>query len=336
VPTLIIKTNASQATDVLIKDLGFLVPNSGGSVTFTDIRNLQDCNTSVNLRTLTTDNAFGANSSTLILNNGVSDIPQAQASDYLGLVAGIQGSTGVFGVTGIFGQTGLLGTNGQTGIRGNTGTLLDGLTGNTGTFIIGVTGILGFTGFQSTGVQGITGVHVSGFTGLDGSIGITGLAANGVTGLTIVGLTGPTGVRGLTGFNGATGFAVRSQIIGATGAVSTTATVYPDFASTGLLGTALIPTAGTYIVTFSSWISQASNNSASFIIIYQNGNQIINSQRQWGTGSGGARGWVGTEAIVTVNGSEIVDVRWRGDTANSATMTQRNMIFMKTGDGVVT
>lgn len=248
-PTLIIKTNASQPTDVLIKDLGFLVPNSGGSVTFTDIPNLQDCNTSVNLRTLTTDNAFGANSSTLILNNGTSDIPQAQANDFLGLVAGVQGSTGMVGITGIFGQTGLLGTNGQTGIRGITGSLLAGFTGNTGIFIAGITGTQGLTGFQSTGIRGVTGIHDRGLTGLDGNIGVTGVITNGLT-VSIAGLS-PTGAQGLTGFQGQTGFAVRSQIIGATGAVSTTATVYPAFASTGLLGTALIPGAGTYVVTFS-------------------------------------------------------------------------------------
>jgi len=334
--TLVIKTNASQGTDVLIKDLGFLVPNSGGSVTFTDIPNLQDCNTSVNLRSLTTDNAFGANNSTLILNNGTSDIPQAQASDYLSYAAGAQGSTGIAGVTGIFGQTGLLGTNGQTGIRGNTGALLAGTVGRTGLSTVGLTGTQGVTGFQSTGIVGITGIHNNGFTGFNGGTGLIGLTGLiGVTGINIVGIS-PTGSQGLTGFQGATGFAVVSQIIGATGAISTTATVYPAFASTGLLGTALIPSAGTYIVLFSSWISQSSNNSGSFIILYQNGNQIINSQRQWGTGTGAARGWVGTEVIITVNGSEIVDMRWRGDTANSATMTQRNMIFMKTGGGVVT
>jgi hypothetical protein len=86
-PTLVIKTNVSQATDFLIKDIGFFVPNSGGNVTFTDPRNIQDCSISANLRTYATDDAFGVNSSTLILNDGTNDIAQAQVNTFLDQVA---------------------------------------------------------------------------------------------------------------------------------------------------------------------------------------------------------------------------------------------------------
>lgn len=82
-PTLIIKTNVSQATAVLIKDMGINIPASGGSTTFTSLRDFEDARLSKNLRALTTDNAFGAGSSTLIINDGTTNIAQAGASDWL-------------------------------------------------------------------------------------------------------------------------------------------------------------------------------------------------------------------------------------------------------------
>jgi hypothetical protein len=122
--TLIITTNASQGTDVTIRDMGITITNSGGSETFTDSKNLLNAQLSVDLRTLTTDDAHGANSSTLILNDGTSDIAQADIDSYLSQVSGSAGATGLAGVTGIYGSTGLLGT---TGILGNTG--IQGVTG---------------------------------------------------------------------------------------------------------------------------------------------------------------------------------------------------------------
>lgn len=88
--TLIITTNASQGTDVTIGDMGIVIASSGGSETFTDSRNLLPAQLSVDLRTLTQDDAHGANSSTLILNDGTNDIDQADVDSYLSEV-----STGV-------------------------------------------------------------------------------------------------------------------------------------------------------------------------------------------------------------------------------------------------
>ena len=81
--TLTIITNASQGTDVTIGDMGIVIANSGGSETFTDTTNIENARLSVNLRTLITDDAHGANSSTLILNNGTDDINQATVADFL-------------------------------------------------------------------------------------------------------------------------------------------------------------------------------------------------------------------------------------------------------------
>jgi hypothetical protein len=84
--TLIIKTNASQATDYLIDDVGIYIPNSGGQESFDSQDNakaIAQLIKSKDLRDALTDDAFGAGSSTLILNDGSGDVAQADAENYL-------------------------------------------------------------------------------------------------------------------------------------------------------------------------------------------------------------------------------------------------------------
>lgn len=82
--TLVIRTNASQVEDVLIRDMGFFVPGSGGSETFIDPKDLQDAKESLDLRALAQDDIYGINSSTLILNDGgTDDVPQDQVDQFL-------------------------------------------------------------------------------------------------------------------------------------------------------------------------------------------------------------------------------------------------------------
>lgn len=81
--TLVIKTNASQATDVTIDDIGVIVPNSGGTITFDEDKEIKTCQESVDLRDFLVDDAYGAGSSTLILNDGSSDIAQSDAINFL-------------------------------------------------------------------------------------------------------------------------------------------------------------------------------------------------------------------------------------------------------------
>lgn len=78
----IIKTNASQGTDVLIADLGYIIPNSGGSVTLTEAEEIERAIRSEDLRTLVTDDAF-TGSSTLVMNDGSSDIDDADVLNWL-------------------------------------------------------------------------------------------------------------------------------------------------------------------------------------------------------------------------------------------------------------
>lgn len=82
-PFLTIKSNASQPTDVLIKDWGIVVPSNGGSVDFDEPDALREASDSDDLRYWVTDGAFGVGSSTLILNDGSSDVTEAAAEAFL-------------------------------------------------------------------------------------------------------------------------------------------------------------------------------------------------------------------------------------------------------------
>lgn len=82
--TVIIKSNASQATDVLIKDLGVTIPSGGlNPVTFSTTEEVRRLAESNDLAAYLVDDAHGAGSSTLILNDGTSDITQADALFFL-------------------------------------------------------------------------------------------------------------------------------------------------------------------------------------------------------------------------------------------------------------
>lgn len=81
--SIAIKTNPSVPSPVLIPDLGYFVPDSGGSVTLTENDEILEAIGSADLLELLFDDAFGAGSSTLVLNNGAEDIPQTEAADFL-------------------------------------------------------------------------------------------------------------------------------------------------------------------------------------------------------------------------------------------------------------
>ncbi len=78
-----VKTNASQATDVLIGDLGIEIPNSGGFVDLAQNEEIRTARRSNQLLALATDDAHGAGSSTLILNDGTDDVDQSEAQRFL-------------------------------------------------------------------------------------------------------------------------------------------------------------------------------------------------------------------------------------------------------------
>ena len=89
--TLVLKTNAGQATNVTINDVGIVVPSGGlNPVTVTDSDTIRDIVDSDDLKTAGTglllDDAFGAGSSTIILNDGLVDIAQADVLAFLSVV----------------------------------------------------------------------------------------------------------------------------------------------------------------------------------------------------------------------------------------------------------
>lgn len=94
--TLVIRSNALQATDVLIPDLGFIIPSSGGSVTLITDEEILFAQQSDDLLEFLLDDAH-TGSSTLILNDGTSDIAEADVSAFLATIL-LPDSSSNFGV----------------------------------------------------------------------------------------------------------------------------------------------------------------------------------------------------------------------------------------------
>lgn len=95
--TVKVYTNVGQATDVLVKDLGLYIPNSGGFETFVQDDELKALQESRDLVFWLTDDAFGAGASTLYLNDGTNDITQADVGAFLATVL-LPPADGPFGV----------------------------------------------------------------------------------------------------------------------------------------------------------------------------------------------------------------------------------------------
>jgi hypothetical protein len=91
--TLIIKSNLSRGTPVLIADMGVVIPadhTTPGTTdieTFTDSENAERANRSADLKEWLTDDAYGAGSSTLILNDGATDVGQEIIESFLSSLA---------------------------------------------------------------------------------------------------------------------------------------------------------------------------------------------------------------------------------------------------------
>lgn len=80
---LVILTNAGLGTDYLIRDLGFPVPASGGQVTLDEYEEVLRAAMSEDLREAVVDDAIAVGSSSIILNDGTGNIPQADAIAFL-------------------------------------------------------------------------------------------------------------------------------------------------------------------------------------------------------------------------------------------------------------
>lgn len=97
--SITIRTNDAQLTNVLIPDLGFFIRTvaNGGPETFDDREDLELITRSFDLRDFVVDDAFGVDSSTLILvdpDTGL-DVPQDEALEFLDNLTGTTGAVQV-------------------------------------------------------------------------------------------------------------------------------------------------------------------------------------------------------------------------------------------------
>jgi len=115
--------------------------------------------------------------------------------------------------------------------------------------------------------------------------------------------------------------------ISATASATTTSTT--DVLMTGMT---ITPVSGTYKVMFSSTISSNTTGSTITISIYSNGTQVAHSVRaltpQFTTGvlaSASINMNVTTQAMVTVSGTQAIEIRWKIAGGGTATVNQRAM-----------
>lgn len=235
----------------------------------------------------------------------------------------VTGATGATGATGPIGTgTGITGATGATGVTGTTGT-----TGATGAIgLVGTAGPIGATG--TTGAIGTTGpIGDTGATGPTGPTGATGATGDtGVTGATGACCTGPTGATGVLG---------ASEEAAATNDIQTDSTV-----DVFMPGMTLTPPAGTYYVSFSTTLSNdvgvSTTGAETFISIYVGGSQVAASERiseqpslvgeliPVGLGLSSQEMVASTNAIVTVDGTQSIEIRWR---VSNGTGTARERIL---------
>lgn len=93
----------------------------------------------------------------------------------------------------------------------------------------------------------------------------------------------------------------------------------------------LTPAAGTYAVWFQGSIQHSSNNDSVYTSIYLDGSQIAASERQFmrGGSQGNVIASFACMAIVTVNGSQAIEGRWREISGGTATMFERQLLIME-------
>lgn len=120
--------------------------------------------------------------------------------------------------------------------------------------------------------------------------------------------------------------------------VSATATTTTTSATDVLMNAMTItPAAGTYLVFFGTSLESSANDADVFISIYSGGSQVSGSERgsvpnvsaSFGDPAG-SRDAVQTHAIVTVNGSQAIEGRWRRS-SGTASAFSRNMSIIRIG-----
>lgn len=92
----------------------------------------------------------------------------------------------------------------------------------------------------------------------------------------------------------------------------------------------LTPAAGTYLCIFSGSIVNSANGAErTWVSLYSGGTQVTATERSIGT-SGGAYAAVSSQAVITVNGSQAIEVKWRV-AGGTSTVRNRRLIAVKIG-----
>lgn len=102
-------------------------------------------------------------------------------------------------------------------------------------------------------------------------------------------------------------------------ATATTTTSTTSTADTLMTGMSITPGAGTYIVLFSTSLSNNSNNTQTFASVYAAGTKVAASERQYQRSNQNITVPMATQTVVTVGDAEAIEVRWRvsGGTASA-------------------
>jgi ribosomal protein L21E len=111
----------------------------------------------------------------------------------------------------------------------------------------------------------------------------------------------------------------------ATADAQTSSTTY-----TLLTGMTITPPAGTYWVKFTSSVRNSSGNQINYQSIFSGGSQVAASEVAARNGTNNADSSVSTQAIVTVNGSQAIEVRVRVS-GSTGTWHQRTLVALKVG-----
>jgi len=116
---------------------------------------------------------------------------------------------------------------------------------------------------------------------------------------------------------------LNASITEATGDITTTSAT--DVVATGMSAT---PAAGTYLVWFGSSMQSSNGAAIMHTSIYSGGTQVAASQRTTDApGTNEATSFM-TMALVTVNGAQAIDGRWR-TSAGTATMHERQLALVR-------
>lgn len=95
-----------------------------------------------------------------------------------------------------------------------------------------------------------------------------------------------------------------------------------------MVGMTVTPAAGTYLVMWSgSVVNSANGSERTWVSLYKAGSQVSGSERSIGT-SGGAHSPAHTKALITVDGSQAIELHWRV-AGGTSTVHQRSLTLIQ-------